>query len=290
MDMATDQGFLNDVKTYYDKNTKRFVNHHESGAVDALHRAVWGPGVTTQEEAFQYVNQRLLETIQDLEPRFPSPLHVLDLGCGVGGSLFYLASRMPIQAVGVTLSPVQVELANRKAQALQLERQCRFIEADFLHLPALDPHHAVFAVESFVHSSDPETFFTSVAALIPPGGRLIICDDFLSATSPSDNSRKTKRLLEDFRRGWHVRSLVTTAQAQTYAAKAGLATLDNRDLTPYLALRRPWDRLIGLCVSMGRGLPLRAPWWLCWLGGHAVQTCLLSGRVEYRVLTFEKCG
>jgi hypothetical protein len=46
--------------------------------------------------------------------------------------------------------------------------------------------------------------------------------------------------------------------------------------------------LIGLCVEIGRGLPLRAPWWLCWLGGHAVQTCLLSGLVEYRVLIFEK--
>jgi cyclopropane fatty-acyl-phospholipid synthase-like methyltransferase len=288
MDMATDRAFLDDVKTYYDKNTKRFVKHHESGTVDALHRAVWGPGVTTQEAAFQYVNQFLLETIQGLEPQFPSPLRVLDLGCGVGGSLFYLASRLPIQAVGVTLSPVQIELANRKAQALQLERQCRFIEADFLNLPTLDPHPAVFAVESFVHCPEAEKFFASAASLIPPGGRLIICDDFLSVASPHDHSRKTRRLLEDFRRGWHVRSLITTAQAQSYAARAGLSLVDNRDLTPYLALRRPWDRLIGLCVEIGRGLPLRAPWWLCWLGGHAVQTCLLSGLVEYRVLIFEK--
>lgn len=286
--MAMDTAFLDDVKTYYDKNTKRFVNHHESGAVDALHRAVWGPGVTTQEEAFQYVNQLLLETLQDLAPHFPSPLRVLDLGCGVGGSLFYLASRMPIQAVGVTLSPVQIELANRKAQTLQLEQQCRFMEADFLHLPALDPHPAVFAVESFVHCPDAEAFFASAATRMPAGGRLIICDDFLTAAAHNDDRRRTRRLLADFRRGWHVRSLVTTAQARTYAASAGLSLVDNRNLTPYLALRRPWDRVIGFCVEIGRGLPLRAPWWLCWLGGHAVQTCLLSGLVEYRVMVFAK--
>ena len=288
MDRATDRAFLDDVKTYYEKNTKRFVNHHESGAVDALHRAVWGPGVTTQAEAFQYVNQFLLETMQGLAPLFPSPLRVLDLGCGVGGSLFYLASRLPIQAVGITLSPVQVELANRKAQALQLDRQCRFIEANFLNLPVLDPHPAIFAIESFVHCPDAERFFASAAPLIPPGGRLIICDDFLSAAAQNDHSRKTQRLLEDFRRGWHVRSLITTAQAQRYAASAGLTLVDNRDLTPYLALRRPWDRFIGVCVEMGRGLPLRAPWWLCWVGGHALQVCLLSGLVEYRVLILEK--
>jgi hypothetical protein len=69
--------------------------------------------------------------------------------------------------------------------------------------------------------------------------RLIICDDFLSATSHQRLDRKAMRLLADFRRGWHVRSLITVAQAQQYAANAGLTPLDNHDLTPYLALRYP---------------------------------------------------
>ncbi len=286
--MATDASFVNDVKTYYDQNTKRFVTHHESGLVNALHRAVWGPGVTTQAEAFQYVNHLLLQVMQELVPAFPTPLSVLDLGCGVGGSLFYLAQRLPMQAVGVTLSPVQIELANRQAQSLQLDSQCRFVEADFLHLPRLDPQVAVFAIESFVHCPDAKRFFTAASAVIPAGGRLMICDDFLASSTPHRLDRKAKRLLEDFRRGWHVRSLMTTVQAQTYAAGAGLRLIDNRDLTPYLALRRPWDRFIAVWVTLGRWLPLRAPWWLCWLGGHAVQRCLLLGLIEYRFVVFEK--
>jgi len=149
--MARDTAFLDAVRMYYDKNTKRFVNHHESGRVNALHRTVWGPGVTTQNEAFLYVNDRLLQVIQEIASRFPTPLRVLALGCGVGSSLFYLAQRLPIQALGITLSPVQVALATQKARALQLDRQCRFIEADFLTLPALEPHTTVFAIESFVH-------------------------------------------------------------------------------------------------------------------------------------------
>ena len=286
--MAIDTTFLDDVKTYYDKNTKRFVNHHESGRVDALHRAVWGPGVTTQEDAFLYVNDRLLHVLQELAPHFPAPLRVLDLGCGVGGSLFYLAQRLPMQAVGVTLSPVQVELASQKAHARQLDDQCQFIEADFLKLPALEPHAAVFAIESFVHCPDAEQFFAAASAVMPSGGRLMMCDDFLSASSHHRLDRKAKRLLADFRRGWHVRSLITIAQAQQYAASAGLTLIDNHDLTSYLALCRPWDRVIAACVTLGRGLPLRAPWWLCWVGGHAVQMCLLSGLIDYRFLVFEK--
>ena len=128
----------------------------------------------------------------------------------------------------------------------------------------------------------------AVSAVLPAGGRLLLCDDFLSSSAPHRLDRKAKRFLAEFQRGWHVRSLITTAQAQTYAANAGLRLIDDRDLTPYLALRRPWDRFIAVCVSLGRGLPLRAPWWLNWIGGHAAQTCLISGFVDYRFVVFEK--
>ena len=286
--MATDPSFLHDVKTYYDKNTKRFARHHDSGVVDALHRGVWAPEVTTQDEAFQYVNSLILQSIEALAPRFPTPLRVLDLGCGVGGSLFYLAQRLSIDAVGVTLSPVQVELANERARALQVEHQCRFIEADFLHLPDLDPHPAVFAIESFVHCPDAARFFTVVSSVMPSGGRLILCDDVLTSPADTPLDPKARRYLSDFQRGWHLRSLIAASHIRTLAANAGLRLIDNRDLTPYLAFQSRWDRFIALCVSLGRRLPLRAPWWLNWVGGNGAQMCLLAGVTAYRFLVFEK--
>jgi len=286
--MATDPSFLHDVKTYYDKNTKRFVRHHDSGSVDALHRGVWAPEVTTQAEAFQYVNGLLLQAIQALTSRFAAPLRVLDLGCGVGGSLFYLAQRLPLEAVGVTLSPVQVALARARAQTLEVVSSCRFIEAEFLRLPDLQPHAAVFAIESFVHCPDAARFFTVAAERLSPGGQLMICDDFLTVSGTSHLDPKARRYVADFQRGWHLRSLMATAQVQAHAAQAGLTLLDNRDLTPYLALQSRWDRFIALCVRLGHWLPLRAPWWLNWVGGNGAQMCLLSGVVEYRFLLFEK--
>ena len=286
--MATDSSFLRDVKTYYDKNTRRFVRHHDSGSVDAMHRGVWAPEVTTKAEAFQYVNGLLLKAVQDLQDRFVPPLHVLDLGCGVGGSLFYLAQHLPIEAVGVTLSPVQVDFAEAKAQRLNLAQSCRFIEADFLHLPALPLHAAVFAIESFVHCPDAARFFTSASDALAHGGRLIMCDDILTSSSEDHLDVQARQHLADFRRGWHLRSLISISQVQAHAADAGLTLIDNRNLTPYLALQSRWDRFIGQCVRWGRWLPLRAPWWLNWLGGHGGQMGLLSGLIEYRFLVFEK--
>lgn len=286
--MATDSSFLRDVKTYYDKNTRRFVRHHDSGSVDAMHRGVWAPEVTTREAAFQYVNGLLLEAIKALTGRFEPPLKVLDLGCGVGGSLFYLAQHLPIEAVGVTLSPVQVAFAAGKAQSLGLAHACRFIEADFLHLPDLQPQAAVFAIESFVHCPDAARFFTSVSRVLSDGGRLIMCDDVLTSASESHLDTQARRHLSDFRRGWHLRSLIAATQVEVHAANAGLTLIDNRNLTPYLSLQNRWDRFIGQCVKWGRWLPLRAPWWLNWVGGHGGQMGLLSGLIEYRFLVFEK--
>lgn len=283
-----DRGFLNGVRTYYDKNTPRFVRSHQSAVAKAIHREVWGPGVQTEKDAFEYVNALVLRAISNGSAPGLSPLPVLDLGCGVGGTLFYLAVRMPISGIGITLSPVGVRLAERLAVEDGLAGQCRFMEANYLELPDLGPRQAVYAIESFLHGPDPARFFRSAAAVIPAGGRLIVCDDFLTEAAEASRDRTAQRDLADFRRGWHVGSLITTAQAEVYAETAGLHLIDNQDLTPYLRLRRPCDRLIATFVNVGRGLPFRSPWWDSWVGGHAIQRCLLTGLIRYHFLVFEK--
>ena len=94
-----------DVGGYYDRHTDYFVNHRPGGRVGAIHRAVWAPGVTSQTAAFQYVESQILAHLRD-RPNGSDPTHVVDLGCGVGASLCYLAERLPIHGTGLTLSPV----------------------------------------------------------------------------------------------------------------------------------------------------------------------------------------
>ncbi|MGB8768831.1 MAG: methyltransferase domain-containing protein [Candidatus Korobacteraceae bacterium] len=280
--------FLDGVRTYYDKNTPRFVRSHPSAVANAIHREVWGPGVQGEKEAFEYVNSLVLRSITAIAGSFPSPMQVLDLGCGVGGTLFYLAGRTPIEGLGITLSPVGVRLAESLAREAGLSVQCRFLETNYLELPDVGARHAVYAIESFLHGPDAGRFFQSAAAVIPRGGRLIICDDFLTEGAAASTNRKDKRNLSDFRRGWHVGTLITTRQAEIQAENAGLRLVDNQDLTPYLRLRRPCDRMIAMFVNLGRGLPFRSPWWDSWVGGHAIQRCLLTGLIEYHFLVFEK--
>jgi len=280
--------FLDGVRTYYDKNTPRFARSHQSAVANAIHREVWGPGVRSEKEAFEYVNSLVMRSITAIAGSFSSPMRVLDLGCGVGGTLFYLAQRMPIEGIGITLSPVGVRLAEGLAHQSGLSAQCRFLEANYLELPDISARHVVYAIESFLHAPDADRFFRSAVAVIPRGGRLIVCDDFLTEEAAATTHRKDRRNLADFRRGWHVGTLITTKQAKIKAENTGLRLIDDQDLTPYLRLQRPCDRRIAMLVNLGRGLPFRSSWWDSWVGGHAIQRCLLTGLIEYHFLVFEK--
>lgn len=280
--------FLDGVRTYYDRNTPRFVRSHQSAVAKAIHREVWGPGVQSEKEAYEYVNKLVSSVIGKLAQDFPAPMRVLDLGCGVGGTLFYLAERMPIEALGVSLSPVGIRMAEDLARDAGFDGVCRFVEANYLDLPELESCHAVYAIEAFLHGPDAGKFFRSASSVLAVGGRLIVCDDFSTERAERSLDRKAMRDLAEFKRGWHVGSLITTAQANVHAVDAGLRLIDDQDLTPYLRLRRPCDRLIAAFVNLGRGLTFRSPWWDSWVGGNAIQQCLLSGLVEYRLLVFEK--
>ena len=101
---ATDE-----VQRYYDRHTDTFVSYGQGGAFGAIHRAVWGPGTRSRSDAFRYVENQIVDCVRRLGPGpdDTSPPHVVDLGCGVGSSLCYLAERLPLRGTGVTLSPDQ---------------------------------------------------------------------------------------------------------------------------------------------------------------------------------------
>ena len=99
---------LDDVRNYYERNTPAFERFGQGGSTGAIHRAVWGDGVSSRDHAFRYPDELILREIQNLLPAGGSaPLHVLDMGCGVGASLIFLGSRAPVEGTGVTLSECQ---------------------------------------------------------------------------------------------------------------------------------------------------------------------------------------
>jgi ubiquinone/menaquinone biosynthesis C-methylase UbiE len=280
---------LENVRRYYDSNTRAFERFGQGRGTGTIHRAVWGPGVRTRAEAFQYPNELVARELEALRSRFEEPLHVLDLGCGVGASLLSLAGRARLVATGVTLSGVQAERGRERVRRAGLSRTVTLVEGSFLELPAsIAPAHLAFSIEAFVHGPDPAAYFASASRHVLPGGALVVCDDFLAAGAESGLSRREYGVLDEVRRGWLANTLITPDAANALAASAGFRAEKDVDLTPYLELRRPRDRLIAGLVAVGRALRVGGYRFRSLLGGSALQEALGTGLVEFRCLSWRR--
>jgi predicted O-methyltransferase YrrM len=268
---------LADVRSYYDRHTRTFITFGQGGGAGVIHRAVWGPGVTTREQAFHHVDERIAALIRMLPASRGFP-HVVDLGCGVGASLCYLARRTPLRGTGITLSPVQARLAARRIRDAGLDDRVRCIEADYCSIPdTVERAHLAYAIESFVHGPAAETMLAAWARLVRPGGVLVICDDFTRATG-SDAARCA---VDRFRRGWHVNTLLLQEELQALARAAGFEHLSTVDLSDALEIGRPRDRVIGWISRASDWLPVGTHTLDHLRGGAALQECLERGWIGY---------
>lgn len=274
-----------EVRSYYDRHTKAFVTYGQGGNSGAIHRAVWGAGVTTRDDAFHFVEDQIARLVPAHAGGVSTagPAHIVDLGCGVAGSLCYLAKQLPVRGTGVTLSPVQADHATARIDAAGLSDRVRCIEGDFCHPPTTIPTaDVVFAIESFVHGPDPARFFSACGNLLRPGGVLAICDDFARPTSDP----AAPACIERYRRGWHINSLLSREQLRKVAGAAGFVHEQTADLSPHLELDRPRDRLIAGLVWLVHRIPPLARRYDDLVGGNALQTCLKRGWVGYDLAVF----
>lgn len=279
------------IRRYYDRNTPAFVEYGQGGSIGAIHRAVWGPGVTTREQAFHFAEDRIADVVRGLaerrttDPFGPETPHVVDLGCGVGSSLCYLAGLLPtITGTGVTLSPLQARAAVPRIAAAGLSDRVTCSEGDFGDLPTMRPADVAYAIESFVHGPDPARFFAQAARLVRPGGALVICDDVLRP----GNNRRAERTIRRFKRGWHINSLLEARELQALASAAGFDHDATADLSPYLELRRPRDRAIAAAMAAVGWLPLEATRLGPLAGGSALQQGLARGWIGYDLMVFRR--
>ncbi len=269
------------VRRYYDRHTATFVTFGRGGTVGAIHRALWGPGVRTREQAFHYVDDRIADLIRSM-PAGAGPPHVVDLGCGVGATLGYLAARLPLRGTGVTLSPVQAALARERLRACGVSDRVECREASYDALPpSIPPADLAYAIESFAHAPAPARFFAECARLVRVGGVLAICDDVRRPTSDP----RAPRAIARFVRGWRLNAVLLPSEIDALAQAAGFVREATLDLTPYVEPRTMGDRVLDTLLGW---LPLGATPLGPVLGGTALKTCQERGWLGYELAVFRR--
>lgn len=240
------------IATYYD-----WLSLYESlvrrlgyrGGFDRLtvHRllAPDRPGVA----AADVVHDRLAAALGEMNaPR------VVDAGCGVGGTTFYLHGRFGGEYDGLTLSRAQQSRAVREAARRGISPACRFHFRNYDDpLDDLVPGGAdlIVAIESLAHSPNPAGTVAGFARALRPGGRLAIVDDVPDEALPQNDPD-----LAAFRQGWSCPAVARKSDLQAAFRAAELDVEVDEDLTSLVPLRdggrlerlvrvnRRWHRLL----------------------------------------------
>lgn len=271
-----------EVARYYDRNTRRFLAFGRGRSSRAIHRELWGPGVSSPDEALAYADELvravITERIAGCDPR------VVDLGCGVGGTVLHLAERLPgARLRGITLSEAQHELAERLVRERGFEGRCRIELGDFQRNLGSGDADVAIAIESYGHTASVNAFVRAAASHLRSGGLLVVVDDFVAPGSESDAR------VDTIRRGWRLPGLCTVEDLLEAGAGVGFTALEDADLTTLVALSRPRDRALALVAPALERLGLvTTPLFANMIGGNALREGLREGTMEYRMLVLER--
>jgi len=236
-----------------------------------LHHGYWIRGDESKETA----QIQLIEHLAQLANLKPGS-RVLDIGCGYGGSSLYLAKNYSASATGITISPVQVEMANRAATTQNLDAKFLLMDAESLDFAA--PFDLLWSMESISHYHDPARFFASAAKFLKPGGTFALTDWFRKAGL---SAAERKKFIAPIDKAMFV-ELREMDEYATFLESAGFQILHRQDITERCA--KTWD--LGLEIIKNKSFWSLAaklgPDFLTYLHGYqAVRSAISSGNFVY---------
>jgi len=131
--------------------------------------AYWDDGVTTLDDAQEAKYDHICRKL-GLQPG----MRLLDVGCGWGGMVLHAARAYGVEAVGITLSPPQRELAARRVEAAGLSDRVEVRLQDYRDLGG-ERFDAISSIGMFEHvgAAKLRDYATTLFEVLRPGGRLL---------------------------------------------------------------------------------------------------------------------
>jgi len=149
---------------------------------------------------------------------------VLDVGCGIGGSAFYMAKHFGVSVHGVDLSSNMITIA--------LERQTNFLSENKVSFEISDitqqeyeenSFNLIYSRDTILHIKNKELLFSRFKSWLKPGGKVLISDYCQGAQHHSDEFANYVQ-----QRGYH---LLTVQQYGRLLEAAGFEIVLAEDRT-----------------------------------------------------------
>jgi tocopherol O-methyltransferase len=214
---------------------RKIVEHYD--LVSPYYRSLWGEHIhhgywIRGDESKETAQVQLAEHLANLA-NIAIGAEVLDIGCGFGGSSLFLARKYQAHATGITISPVQVEMARKAAAAAQLDAQFLLMDAEALRFE--QQFDLLWSVESISHYHDHRQFFVNASRFLKAGGTFALTDWFKRSGLSLAQTRKFIRPIEE---GMFI-ELETMDDYESHLLGSGLEIVHRQDLTRQCA--KTWD-------------------------------------------------
>lgn len=178
-----------DIADYYNQTLNHYQKWWKLNDVLAVHYGMWDENTGNFKEALLNSNQILMDIAG-----IPAGARILDAGCGVGGSSFFLAEKRAARVTGITLSEKQLEFANHKNHQLDLSERVDFKLEDYSNTSFPDDtFDLIWAIESFTSAQDKIKLANEASRILKPGGKIIIADYFKLPKAKADKHQWMKK-------------------------------------------------------------------------------------------------
>jgi tocopherol O-methyltransferase len=214
---------------------QKIIEHYD--ALGPLYHSIWGEHLhhgywIRGDESKEQAQLQLVEHLAKLAKIQPHS-NILDIGCGFGASTLYLAKEFHATVTGITISPIQIEMAKQAAKKKHLDATFLLMDAEAMHFQ--QQFDLLWSVESISHYQDRRKFFASAAKLLKPYGTFAITDWFKKDhLTPSE----TREFIDPIEKGMFV-ELQTMDDYQQYFTANGLHITHREFLNKNCA--KTWD-------------------------------------------------
>ena len=213
-----------DIADYYDQSYWDYRTSWLNSKNLAIHYGYWSDKTQSHSDSLLEMNQELAGHL-DLKPGD----HVLDAGCGIGGSSIWLAENYGVKVTGITISPTQIDQANKNAIKRGVDHLVSFKLEDYTQTSFADEtFDHIWGLESICYALKKSDFVKEAYRVLKKGGCFAVADGF--ANKQEVTEKEWQHVLKVLN-GWSMPNMSTPSQFEGFMKDSGFDDIHYRDIT-----------------------------------------------------------
>lgn len=227
-----------------DKNANKVVDYYKFCEDDykwlwrdrrslGTHLGFWKENTKNHAESLIEQNKEMARIVKIEKKDF-----ILDAGCGVGGTSFWLVNTYGSKIKAISISPKQINQAQKFSEKRKFNDLIDFSVQDYTKTNFPDNYFdIVWAQESIPHTENKEDFLKEAFRVLKKGGKLITSDYFIGE---SNQTKEEKILLKKWMGSWAMKNFVSPDEFLKKSKKAGFKKIKFYDTSKFVepSLRR----------------------------------------------------